>query len=75
VRKAADVLVVARLQPITPDHLHGALFAVIRQEPEKEPRRVIVALACALVERAADWQLDVPPPSEYRICRCKLAPF
>jgi hypothetical protein len=35
VREAADVFVVARLQPITSDHLHGALLALIRQEPKE----------------------------------------
>jgi hypothetical protein len=58
--------VVARLQPIAPDHLHGALLALIGEEPEKQPRRVIVAFARALVERAADRQLDVPAPGEGR---------
>jgi hypothetical protein len=33
VGKAADVFVVARLQLIAPDYLHGALLAPIRQEP------------------------------------------
>jgi len=33
VRKAAEILVVTRLQPIVPDDLHGALLAPIRQEP------------------------------------------
>src|SRR5262249_55871699 len=41
-----------RLQPIAPDHLHGALHAAIRPEPKKRLRRVIVALTCAFVERA-----------------------
>jgi hypothetical protein len=56
VRKAADVFVVAPAQPIASDYLHGALLAAIRQEPEKQPRRVIVALVGAFVERAADRQ-------------------
>ena len=67
VRKAADVFVVARLQPITPDHFHGALLAPIREEPKEEPRRVVVAFTRALVERAVDRQLDVPAPGERRI--------
>ena len=41
VRKAADVLV-ARLQPITPAHFHGAPLTLIREEPDKEPRQMIV---------------------------------
>jgi hypothetical protein len=67
VREAADVLVVARLQSITPDHLHGALLTLIRQEPKEEPRRMIIAVASALVERASDRQLDVPAPGEHWI--------
>jgi hypothetical protein len=35
--------------------------------PEKKPRRGIVAFVGALVERAADRQLDVPAPGEERI--------
>ena len=42
-RKAADVFVVGRIQPITLDHYHGAPLTLIREEPEKEPRRVVVA--------------------------------
>jgi hypothetical protein len=67
VREAADVFVLARFQPIAPDHLHGALLATIRREAKKQPRRVIVAFARALVERAADRQFDVPPPREHRV--------
>src|SRR5207249_8068589 len=62
VREAADVFVFARFQPIAPDNLHGAFLAIIRREPKKQPRRVIVAFARALVERATDGQFDVPPP-------------
>jgi hypothetical protein len=57
----------SRFQPIAPDNLHRALFAVIRREPKKQPRRVIVAFSRALVERAADGQFDVPPPREHRV--------
>jgi hypothetical protein len=46
---------------------HGALFAAIRQEPKKPLRRVIVAFACALVERASDRELDEPAPRKDRI--------
>src|SRR5580704_9189548 len=67
VREAADIFVLARSQPIAPDHLHRALLATIRCEPKKQSRRVIVAFARALVERAADRQFDVPPPREHRI--------
>jgi thiaminase/transcriptional activator TenA len=52
VRKAADLLVVARLQPIAPDYLHATLLATICQEPESEPRRMIVALTGAFFDRA-----------------------
>jgi hypothetical protein len=58
VRKAADVLVVPRLQPISLDDLHGALLAAVSYEPKKKPRRVIVSLTRALIERAADRQFD-----------------
>ena len=44
-----------------------ALLALILQELEKEPRRVIVVLARTLVERAADRRLDVPAPGEHRM--------
>jgi hypothetical protein len=44
-----------------------ALLAAVCHESKKEPRRVIVSFARALVERAADRQLDVPAPSEHRI--------
>jgi hypothetical protein len=47
--------------------LHRALLATIRREPKKRPGRVIVAIARALVERAADRQFDVPAPREHRI--------
>src|SRR5215471_13265613 len=42
VRKSADAFVVAWLQPIAPDHFHVARLDAICQEPEKEPRRMIV---------------------------------
>ena len=32
--EAADVFIVFRLQPIAPDHLHGALLAAVGQEPQ-----------------------------------------
>ena len=32
--KAAEVLVVPRLQPISPDHLHSALLVAVCQEPK-----------------------------------------
>src|SRR5271169_3583608 len=67
VRKATDVFVVPRFEPIAPDHLHGALLAAVGDEPKKEPRRVIVAFARALVERALDLQFDVPAPREHRV--------
>jgi len=67
VRKAADVLVVPGSQPIAPDHFHGALLAAVGYEPKKKPRRVIVSFARALVERAADRQLDIPAPRQCRI--------
>jgi hypothetical protein len=35
VRKATDVFVVARLQPIAPDHFHGALLAAIVRNRRK----------------------------------------
>src|SRR5271169_3779415 len=67
VREAADVFVVSRFQPIAPDHLHGALLAALGDEPKKQPRRVIVAFARAIVERALDRQFDKPAPREHRI--------
>jgi hypothetical protein len=62
----ADVFVLARFQPIAPDHLHRAPLAAICFEPKKQARRVIVAVSRALVERAADGQFD-PPPREHRV--------
>src|ERR1700722_10781336 len=67
VRETADVFVFPRVQPIAPDHLHGALLATICHKPKKQPRRVIVAFARAFVDGTADWQLDVPPPREHRV--------
>jgi hypothetical protein len=70
--ETTDVFVLARFQPIAPDHLHRALLATLRREPKKQSRRVIVAFACALVE-GADWQLDIPPPSGKRRGRYRNA--
>jgi len=66
-REAADVFVIPGFQPIAPDHLHRALLAAVGDEPKKQPRRMVVAFARALVERAIDLQRDVPAPSEHRI--------
>jgi len=66
-REAADVFVVSRFEPIAPDHLHRALFAAVGDEAKKQPRRMVVAFARALVERALDRQLDVPAPGEHRM--------
>ena len=66
-RDAADVFVIPGFQPIAPDHLHRALLAAVGDEPKKQPRRMVVAFARALVERAIDLQRDVPAPSEHRI--------
>src|ERR1700760_178893 len=66
--EAADVFVVSRFQPIAPNHLHGALVTTVGQEPKEQARGMIIAFARALVERAADWQFDVPAPGEYWIC-------
>src|SRR5215831_20377709 len=54
--ETADVFVVAWFQPIAPDHLHGALLAAVCHKPKKQSRRVVVAFARALVERAAMYQ-------------------
>src|SRR5580704_8066597 len=45
----------------------GALLAAVCHKPKKQSRRVIVAFARALVERATDGQFDVPPPREHRV--------
>src|SRR5438128_548242 len=44
-----------------------AVLVAVGYEPKKKPRRVIVSFARALVERAADRQLDIPAPRQCRI--------
>jgi hypothetical protein len=52
VREAADIFVFTRFQPISPNHLHRTLLAVVGQKPKKQSRRVIVPFARAFIERA-----------------------